>query len=181
MKEYDIWKDDSYQQIQQLLAAYQNINHNDSKRMQVLNTNLQTDPNFPNHPNSSILLKELLFQHNLNLYTEKTNYTALKYPPWKSLTAEEKNDILNITLGDPHRYDYGITMGLTTYYGVLLTVGIPGNGLTLLIILTNSYMRTAPNFFLLNIAVADLVTLIMGKIRFLNVDKIINKILQVQK
>ena len=38
-------------------------------------------------------------------------------------------------------------------------IGIPGNLLTCFIITTNSYMRTPPNFFLLNLAITDLLTL----------------------
>ena len=165
LKEFKWWKEVGYHQIKQHLAEYQNIDQNESRRMQVLNP-FHTDHDFLLNPNSSISFKELFYQKYLNSFDENINNTYLKYPPWKALTAREKQDILNLTLGDPQRYNYGITIGLTTYYGVLLSVGIPGNCLTMLIILTNSYMRTAPNFFLLNIALADFVTLIMGNSLF---------------
>ena len=48
---------------------------------------------------------------------------------------------------------------LTIFYGALMAIGIPGNLLTCFIIATNSYMRTPPNFFLFNLAAADLLTL----------------------
>ena len=86
------------------------------------------------------------------------------YPPWENLTKEEQRAFLNLTLGSPQMYGRTGTYGLGTYYSALLFIGIPGNGLTCLIILTNSYMRTAPNIFLFNIALADLVTLITGKL-----------------
>ena len=86
------------------------------------------------------------------------------YPPWENLTTEEQKAFLNFTLGSPQMYGRTGTYGLGTYYSILLFIGIPGNGLTCLIILTNSYMRTAPNIFLFNIALADLVTLITGKL-----------------
>lgn len=86
-----------------------------------------------------------------------------KYPPWENLTTEQRNSILNMTLGSPQKHSITVTTGLTIYYGILLLVGIPGNGLTCLIILTNSYMRTAPNIFIFNIALADQITLITGK------------------
>jgi hypothetical protein len=89
--------------------------------------------------------------------------TQSKYPPWENLTEDQRNFFLNMTLGSPQRHSIRVSTGLTLYYGILLLVGIPGNGLTCLIILTNSYMRTAPNIFLFNIAFADLITLIMGK------------------
>ena len=90
--------------------------------------------------------------------------TKSKYPPWENLTEDQRNSILNMTLGSPQMHSMRVTTGLTLYYGILLSVGIPGNGLTCLIILTNSYMRTAPNIFLFNIALADLITLITGKV-----------------
>ena len=86
------------------------------------------------------------------------------YPSWENLTKEEQRAFLNLTLGSPQMYGRTGTYGLGTYYSILLFIGIPGNGLTCLIILTNSYMRTAPNIFLFNIALADLVTLITGKL-----------------
>ena len=42
-------------------------------------------------------------------------------------------------------------------------VGFFGNLLTALIIIFNSYMRVPPNFFLLSLAVADMITLLGGK------------------
>ena len=53
-----------------------------------------------------------------------------------------------------------IILGL--YYGVLLVIGIPGNILTALVILTNSHMHTAPNMYILNLAIVDVVTLAIG-------------------
>ena len=85
------------------------------------------------------------------------------YPPWENLTKEEQRAFLNLTLGSPQMYGRTGTYGLGTYYSALLFIGIPGNALTCLIILTNSYMRTAPNIFLFNIALADMVTLMTGK------------------
>ena len=84
----------------------------------------------------------------------------------KGKLKKRKLNLMKTVQGDPRRYSSATTIGLTVYYGALLSVGIPGNALTILIILTNSYMRTAPNFFLLNIALADFVTLTMGKYTF---------------
>ena len=51
---------------------------------------------------------------------------------------------------------------LGVYYAVLLIVGIPGNMLTALVILSNSHMNTAPNMYILNLAIVDVVTLAIG-------------------
>ena len=96
------------------------------------------------------------------------SYEQQKYPPWNELSIKEKDYVLRETQGDPQAYSDWITSTLTIYYSLLLLVGIPGNGLSILIILTNSYMRTPPNIFLLNIAFADFVTLTIGKLTFFN-------------
>ena len=86
-----------------------------------------------------------------------------QYQSWKNIPKEQKNIYLSKELGHPQRYSHVVTISLVVYYGGLLLLGIPGNVLTCLIILTNPYMRTAPNIYLLNLAVVDLVTLTMSK------------------
>ena len=85
------------------------------------------------------------------------------YQSWTNMPQEQKSFYLSQELGHPQRYSHAVTMALAVYYGGLLLLGIPGNVLTCLIILTNPYMRTAPNIYLLNLAVVDLVTLTMSK------------------
>ena len=89
-----------------------------------------------------------------------------EYPPWDNLTNDEQKRFLELELGKSQRYNATLTAFLSSYYGTLLLVGVPGNILTCLIILTNPYMRTAPNIFLFNLAVVDLVTLTMSKLFF---------------
>ena len=86
-----------------------------------------------------------------------------QYPSWENIPKEQKSIYLSQELGHPQRYSDATVMSLVVYYGGLLLLGIPGNLLTCLIILTNPYMRTAPNIYLLNLAVVDLVTLTMSK------------------
>ena len=105
------------------------------------------------------LTNESILQHQI--LSSMASFNEL-YPPWENLTQDEQKAFLNLTLGSPQMYGLKGTFGLGAYYSTLLFIGIPGNGLTCLIILTNSYMRTAPNIFLFNIALADLVTLITG-------------------
>ena len=98
-----------------------------------------------------------------NKEKDKTPVNSINLPPWEDLTSQQKYAILQSALGSPQKYSNGTVSGLSFYYSALLSVGIPGNGLTILIIATNSYMRTAPNIFLLSIALADLLTLTLGK------------------
>ena len=53
---------------------------------------------------------------------------------------------------------------MTVFYATLFLMGVPGNFLTCLIIFMNSYMRASPNYYLFNLAVADILTLSIGKI-----------------
>ena len=85
------------------------------------------------------------------------------FPPWENLTVEQQHQFIMTQLGNPQRYTPSVTTTLGLYYGGLLVIGLLGNLLTSLIILTNSYMRTAPNMYLLNLAVVDIITLIISK------------------
>ena len=98
--------------------------------------------------------------------TNQDVHLEYTYPPWKNLTNAEKIKFLQLAQGASLRHGKGAAVGLTSYYGVLLLLGIPGNLLMCCIILSNSYMITAPNLFLFNIALADIFTLIFGKIIF---------------
>ena len=86
------------------------------------------------------------------------------FPPWENLTLEQQTQFIMTQLGNPQRYTPSVTTTLGLYYGGLLVIGLLGNLLTSLIILTNSYMRTAPNMYLLNLAVVDIITLIISKL-----------------
>ena len=127
-------------------------------------SNLTIDQNASSHHDDVCL-----FANNGTLTSENDKYIyenvhlEYRYPPWKNLTKAEKTKILQLAQGSSIPHGIGAAIGLTTYYVILLVLGIPGNLLMCCIILTNSYMRTAPNLFLFNIALADIFTLIFGK------------------
>ena len=110
---------------------------------------------------------------HLNLSTPHINYPFnimngpnYPFPPWENLTLEQQTQFVMTQIGNPQRYTPSVTTTLGLYYGGLLVIGLLGNLLTSLIILTNSYMRTAPNMYLLNLAVVDIITLIISKLTF---------------
>ena len=121
----------------------------------------------PNHPIWN-------FYHSMFYHFHNNEY---EYPQWENLTKEEQERFLQMELGKPNRYNQTVTGFLTAYYGSLLLIGVPGNVMTCMIILTNSYMRTPPNIFLFNLAVVDLVTLTMSK--FILISKNKNKMFYV--
>ena len=172
--EYGLWDDIYSNNGPNSFDNYNNSNENSFDDLSSLHPLLSILTNITGTANSSISLSDILISHHLNsiISTQnKSNYMEearqspeFRLPPWDNLTTTLQNDFLKQALGKPQKYSNKTVMGLTTYYSALLSVGIPGNGLTILIILTNSYMRTAPNIFLLNIALADLLTLTLGNI-----------------
>ena len=83
------------------------------------------------------------------------------------MSSKEQNEFLLETLGSPRKYGKKKVLIPTIFYSTVSVLGIPGNILTCLTIYKNSYMKTASNFFIFNLAIADLVTLILGKRLFL--------------
>jgi hypothetical protein len=120
------------------------------------------------------------FWGNLGDYIDlnSTSFTSLVMPPsniwgeggqyrrpprhWSDLNSTEKDAYLQQAHG-PRELDRRLAVPMTVFYVVLFFAGIPGNLLTCLIIIWNSYMRAPPNFFLFNLAVADIITLSVGK------------------
>ena len=97
---------------------------------------------------------------SVNTYT--IPFSDHPYLRSENSTPDRKSFYLGIESGDPQRYNYSVTTILGVYYAVLLVIGIPGNILTGLVILTNSHMQTAPNMYILNLAIVDVLTLAIG-------------------
>lgn len=128
--------------------------------------------NFSQNHNISFELEGNYIWHSNRSLTKKSTKDGIKidnlefvYPLWSSLNKTERDVFLQLAQGSSRRQGKSTSIGLTLYLVLLLCFGIPGNLLTCCIILTNSYMRTAPNFFLLNILIADIFTLVLGKQR----------------
>ena len=82
---------------------------------------------------------------------------------WADLSDLDRKVLLEVDQGPQRMATKGSAVFLTIYYCFLFTVGVPGNLLTCLIICTNSYMRTPSNFFLVSLALTDLLSIIYGK------------------
>ena len=82
---------------------------------------------------------------------------------WITFTTEEKDAFLEEVIGPQRKYGKNKIWIPTILYSIVSILGIPGNILTCMTIITNSYMRTTPNFFILNLAITDLITLLGGK------------------
>ena len=86
-------------------------------------------------------------------------------PPdhWDNLTSLEKDNYLMMAYGPRHRFGRTVSVIMTTFYATLFGLGVPGNLLSCMIIYLNRYMQTPPNYYLVNLAIADILTLTIGK------------------
>jgi hypothetical protein len=83
---------------------------------------------------------------------------------WTNLSSSEQDRFLEEALGAQHKQGEKKVVIPTIIYSAISIFGIPGNILTCLTILTNSYLKTSSNYFIFNLAAVDLVTLMIGKI-----------------
>ncbi|XP_071516329.1 neuromedin-U receptor 2-like [Panulirus ornatus] len=67
------------------------------------------------------------------------------------------HEYINSELG-PQRVRYNALLPLTVVYSVIAVGGVLGNALTCLVVARNHSMRTSTNYYLVNLAVADLLT-----------------------
>ena len=65
-------------------------------------------------------------------------------------------------LGESH-INWSTLLPLSIIYSIFLIVGVFGNLSTCIVIISNEYMRTATNVYLLNLAIADIATLVISK------------------
>ena len=78
------------------------------------------------------------------------------------MTQEEEASIfIQDTLGNTG-INWETLLPLTIIYTVFLVLGVCGNIATCIVIVNNEYMRTATNVYLLNLAITDIATLLLG-------------------
>lgn len=65
----------------------------------------------------------------------------------------------------PQRLPNETLIPVTIIYILIFVTGVFGNVTTCIVILTNQYMRTATNYYLFNLALSDMTTLIVGKLK----------------
>ncbi|GIY81725.1 pyrokinin-1 receptor [Caerostris darwini] len=83
------------------------------------------------------------------------NYTDNNYTFCWNMTMEE------CRLG-PQRDPLSTVIPMTLVYSLILMTGVTGNICTCIVITRNRYMHTATNYYLFNLAVSDLMLLILG-------------------
>lgn len=80
-------------------------------------------------------------------------------------TAEEYlrniTEFIEANLG-ANQVNWATLISLTVTYTIFLVIGVLGNLATCVVILSNEYLRNATNVYLTNLAIADILTLIVG-------------------
>ncbi len=80
-----------------------------------------------------------------------------------NITQEELEASMNLTLIlGPKRQELYLVVPITLVYCLIFVTGIIGNVSTCIVIARNKYMQTATNYYLFNLAVADLLVLVLG-------------------
>lgn len=72
-------------------------------------------------------------------------------------------DILLLGLG-PKQKALPIVIILLIIYGLIFISGVFGNICTCIVVLRNTHMRTTTNYYLLSLAISDVLILITGKL-----------------
>ena len=88
--------------------------------------------------------------NNLTAYTVTTS------------SFENTDELILQNLGEK-RKDIVSVIFLTIVYSVIFVTGVVGNLSTCIVIWKNPYMHTVTNHYLFNLAVSDVLTLILGK------------------
>jgi len=102
-------------------------------------------------------------------FTGSTDYPAMDYAMTEAGTNNvsasngdfDVNAYIVMYLGSK-TLPYETLIPITVIYILIFLTGVFGNVTTMVVILTNSYMHSATNYYLFNLAVADMTTLVVG-------------------
>ena len=98
-----------------------------------------------------------LGEHLLN----QLNHSLM--PTWKELNSKQRVKLLEKAIGT-RRMNLHSAIPMSIYFVLIFIIGVSGNILSCLIILTNGYMRIPQNFFLVSLSIIDLINLTFGKL-----------------
>ena len=74
-----------------------------------------------------------------------------------------EDQFIRASLGNSH-LPWRSLIPMTAVYTIFVIFGILGNVATCLVIIKNEYMKTATNIYLLNLALTDIATLLIGNL-----------------
>lgn len=102
-----------------------------------------------------------VIQGDAALFTMITSNMSNVSSSQSNMTEEIWDQILTDTLG-PKRLDLYKSIPITIIYCLIFVLGIIGNVSTCIVVARNRYMQTATNYYLFNLAVSDLLVLVLG-------------------
>ena len=82
--------------------------------------------------------------------------------PQEAMGGEREDGSLLSQLG-PQHLPYNSLVPITIVYIIIFITGMVGNCATCIVIAKNQYMQSATNYYLFNLAVADMLTLAFGE------------------
>ncbi|XP_035714725.1 neuropeptide SIFamide receptor isoform X1 [Folsomia candida] len=107
------------------------------------------------------------FQNNLS--TENSYLFSSLSPEEKNFTGFENwTEDSGLEAWDEYggvnelRYSFGLGLFFCVAYGIVFLIGIVGNSFVVAVVLRSPRMRTPTNFFIMNLALADLIVVIFG-------------------
>lgn len=109
--------------------------------------------NFSFHVNAGPNLSSYKSRVNLNI---SFNYSII--PVLSNITSINVEDYLGLK-----RNKSSIVVCLTLFYATIFVTGVMGNLFTCIVVVKNFYMKTVTNYYLVSLALTDLLTLTFGK------------------
>lgn len=101
-------------------------------------------------------------EHDSTAWLSARNYSSSSSND-SDLMMMETEVLLLDQLG-PKQVPYASLIPMTCIYVLIFVTGMVGNGATCIVIAKNAYMQSATNYYLFNLAVADMLTLTLGKV-----------------
>jgi len=97
-----------------------------------------------------------------DVFSVNTTYTVdvMSVTGSQTIVATTKID-LELLLG-PRRQDFSTAVPMTVVYALIFVTGLIGNVSTCVVIARNHYMHTTTNYCLFNLAISDLLMLLLG-------------------
>lgn len=106
-------------------------------------------------------------QFDIDLSDFQNSTNDIRNMPWFKFLPRHRHRIGNVweyleIVHGPRRGPLEAVIAITCVYGFIFLSGVFGNVCTCLVIVKNKYMHTVTNYYLFNLAIADLLLLLVG-------------------
>jgi hypothetical protein len=94
----------------------------------------------------------------------------MEFSGWYLVKIDNSTDLMNLSESEyvklllgPKNLPLTLVLPITIVYILIFVTGVFGNVVTCIVIRRNPVMQTATNYYLFNLAISDLLLLILGK------------------